>query len=573
MTIHSRSSRWYRVASPDQVTEWAKGAAKKGSPVGRYVRLAAKRHMSDLNRKDLKWDVEASERAIKFFTRLKHSKGQWAGRPFELSPWQAFIIGSLFGWKNLDGARRFRVAYNEIPRKNGKSTLAAGLAILLAFFDGEPGAEVYCAATKRDQARIVWSESKRMVDKTPGLKARIQSLVANLNMASTGSKLEPLGADADSTDGLNPHGVVIDELHAHKSAALVDVLQSASGARRQPMRFEITTAGFDRTSVCRKHHEYTVKILEGTAEDDSWFGFIAAADDKDDYRNPKTWQKANLNMGVSVNPEYLARECKRAQEIQSEQNTFRRLHLNQWTEQNERWLDMAVWDACSGKVDRETLRGQRFWGGLDMASRMDLAAAAYLFGPDEEGVYDLLMRFWMPEHALTVEGAKVIKRSEADRLRLMAWVDEGHITVTQGNVTDYDQVERDLLEDFKEFDLVQLGFDPWNTTQLVTHLKDSLGDDRLTPVNQSMASLSSPSKELEKLLVSKKIRHGGNPVLRWMASNVAVKHGPEGQIKPDKKASAEKVDGIPAVIDALHRAMVTPTEGPSVYETRGVLQV
>jgi phage terminase large subunit-like protein len=556
------------------VTAWARSAASGKIPAGKYVRLAAKRHLSDLKTgkgRGLAWDVAAAEKAIRFFTMVKHSKGQWAGTAFELSPWQAFIVGSLFGWKNADGTRRFRVAYNEIPRKNGKSTLAAGLAILLAFFDGEAGAEVYCAATKRDQAKIVFNEAKRMVDGTPGLKKRIQSLVANLNVPATGSKLEPLGADADSTDGLNPHGVVIDELHAHKSDALVAVLQSASGARSQPMRFEITTAGHDRTSVCRKHHEYSVRILEGVAEDDSWFGFIAGIDDGDDYADPKVWAKANLNLGVSVYPGYLAAECKRAQEIPSEQNTFRRLHLNQWTEQSERWLDVAAWDECAAEVEAGS--GDRCWAGLDMASRMDLCAAAYLFGPDEDGVYDLRMRFWLPEEALTVEGAKAIKRAEADRLRLLSWVDEGYITVTSGNVTDYDQVERDLLKDFQVYDLVQLGFDPWNTTQLVTHLKDALGDTRVIPVPQTMSALSSPSKELEKLLSSRKLRHGGNPVLRWMASNVGVKHGPDGQIKPDRKASAEKVDGIFALIDALARATVTPTEGASVYETRDMVVI
>lgn len=552
----------------DRVTAWAKKTATSKS-VGKYVRLAAKRHLSDLKsgkRRGLVWSAERAEKAIRFFKNLKHSKGRWSGTTFDLSPWQAFIVGSIFGWLNQDGTRRFRVTYSEIPRKNGKSTLAAGVSILLAFFDGEAGAEVYCAATKRDQAKIVWSEAKRMVEGTPDMKACIQVLAANMNVGQTGSKLEPLGADADSTDGLNVHGVIVDEVHAHKTSDLIDVLQSAAGAREQPMRFEITTAGHDRTSVCWKHHEYTVRVLEGIVQDDTWFGFISAADETDDWQSPETWAKANLNLGVSVNPGYIEAECKRAKEIPSEENTFKRLHLNIWTEQSERWLNMKSWDACAGPLGR--LEGRRVYAGLDMAARQDLCASVYLYEPDEDGVYDLRMRFWIPEATLAASGSG---RAESDRLRLRDWADRGFITVTPGNVADYDQVERDILADCEGFDLAELAHDRWNITQLVTHLKDSLGDERIRDYPQHMAAMSGPSKELEKILAAKKLRHGGHPVLRWMASNVSVKHGSNGEIKPDRQSSGEKIDGIIALVMALARANEARGGGESVYESRDML--
>ena len=441
------------------MTTWARAVAARRVRVGDYVRLACERHLRDLREgasRGLRFDVVAANSAVEFFTLLKHSKGKWAGKPFVLAPWQAFIIGSLFGWKRADGTRRFRTAYNEIPRKNGKSTLAAGVALLLAFFDNEPGSEVYCAATKRDQAKIVFNEAKRSVENTPALKRRISVLTANLNVRETSSKLEPLGADSDSTDGLNPHGVIIDELHAFKTSAMVDVLQSAAGARTQPLRFEITTAGSDRTSVCWTHHDYSVKVLEGIVTDDSWFAFIAGADKDDDWREKKTWQKANLNLGISVNPDYIEAECRRAEKIAGEQNTFRRLHLNQWTEQSSRAIDMDLWDEGAGEVNPERLKGEACMAGLDMASTSDLAAQAKLFGPDDEGYYDVLMRFWIPEASIA---AGTSRRSEEIRRQLELWVEQGFITATEGNVTDYDFVEKAILDDGEKYRLKELAFD------------------------------------------------------------------------------------------------------------------
>ncbi len=330
------------MGSTDPVTAYAQAVVDGDVPAGTYHRLACARHLRDRERQRRKafpyrFDVARATQVIRFFAQLTHYKGEWAGQPLVLAPWQQFIVGSLFGWlRTADNLRRFRVAYNEVPRKNGKSTMSAGIGIYLAFFDGEPGSETFCAATKRDQAKIIFTDAKRMVQRSPALKSRIGVFVGNLHRVETASKLEPLGADADSLDGLNPHGILIDELHAQKTRAVVDVLETATGARRQPLQFAITTAGYDRTSVCYQHHAYSVQVLEGTVTDDTWFAFIAAADEGDDWQQPATWAKANPNLGVSVKLDDLARQCHKAAHMPAEQNTFRRLQLNQWVEQAER---------------------------------------------------------------------------------------------------------------------------------------------------------------------------------------------------------------------------------------------
>jgi phage terminase large subunit-like protein len=556
------------------VTAYARKVAAKRSSAGRLARLAGARHLRDLKAgrgRGLTFDAEKAEKAVRFFSLLHHSKGQWAGQPFILEPWQAFIVGSLFGWLRADGMRRFRISYSEVPRKNGKSTLSAGIGLMLAFFDDEPGAEVYCAATKREQARIVFDEAKRMVERTPGLRRRIEVLTANLHQPATASKLQPLSADHDTMDGLNVHGVIIDELHAHKTSSIVDVLETATGARRQPLQFEITTAGYDRDSICWKHHDYTVKVLEGTVEDDTWFGFISSADAGDDWQAPKTWAKANPNLGVSVHLDDLKRKADKAAHIPAQQNAFRRLHLDEWTEQADRWIDMSVWDACSEAVDEAGLRERHAecFAGLDMASVRDISALALVF-PNEVDGFDVLWRFWIPRESL--ESGRT-ERSERERLRLQEWASQGFITVTEGNVTDYDLVERDIFEAAETYRLLELAHDRWNITQLVTHLQNEFGTDetsvpRVIGFGQGFQSMSAPTKELEKLLLGKKIRHGGNPVARWMASNVAVRQDPAGNVKPDKERSAEKIDGIVALVMGLGRAITRPGEGESIYDQR-----
>jgi phage terminase large subunit-like protein len=560
----------------DAATDYARAVIAKKIPAGKLVILACQRHLRDLKegpKRGLTWDAEAADRDVSFFSRLCHYKGEFAGKPLVLSPWQAFIVGSIFGWKNADGLRRFREAYEEVPRKNGKSTKDAGLGIRLAFFDGEQGAECYCAATKKDQARIIWGDAKQMVLRTPALRKMLRVFTGNLSSEALASKLEPLGADEDTMDGLNVHAALIDELHAHKTSGVVDVLKTATGSRRQPLIKYVTTAGYNRESICWKLRDYSVKVLEGSVVDDTFFAYIACADGGDDYRDPKTWAKANPNLGVSVSVTDLARKAKQAEHMPAALNAFLRLHLNVWTEQSERAMDMEMW--ARGDSPTRAEDGDACFAGLDMASTSDMCALAKLFGPDGDGVYDLLMRFWVPAASLE---AGTSKRSEEMRRLLQQWAAEGWITTTPGNVTDYDYVEADILEEATRHDIREMAFDRWNVTQLVTHLQNEWGEGEsasvvLVDFGQGFQSMAAPTAELLRLLASSRIRHGGNPVLRWMASNLALKQDPAGNMKPDRQGSGDKIDGIVALVMALGVAMRRKEVKQSVYETRGLLEV
>jgi phage terminase large subunit-like protein len=544
----------------DPVTAYARAVKRGDVPAGRLVRLACERHLREIapawcKKHRLVWDPARAEREIAFFAKLCHYKGAFAGKPLVLSPWQQFIVGSIFGWTRLDdGMRRFREAYEEVPRKNGKSTKDAGLAIRLAFFDDEQGAEVYCAATKKDQARIIFGDAKQMILRTPALRKRLKVFVNNVSSEQLASKLEPLGADQDTMDGLNVHAALVDEVHAHKTSGVVDVLKTATGARRQPLVKYVTTAGFDRTSICWKLRDYAVKVLEGTVEDDTFFAYIACADPDDDYRDPKTWAKANPNLGVSVSEGDLARKAKQAEHMPAALNAFLRLHLNVWTEQVSRAIDMDVW--AKGSVAVQIKPGDPCIAGLDLAATSDLCALAKLFGPDDEGFYDVVMRFWLPELSLEAGHSK---RTEEQRQLLQQWAREGWIATTPGDVTDYQFIKAQLLEDAEDYDIKELAYDPWNARQLITELHDEWGDGETAHVKtveyrQDMGKMAPATKEFMQLVASGKIRHGGNPVLRWMASNLAMKEDAAGNMKPDRKASGEKIDGIVALVMSVGRA-------------------
>ncbi len=559
------------VAAPPKTTHpvalYAEAVIDGRIAAGKLVRLACERHLRDLehgHERGLWFDETAADRAIEFFRFLRHSKGEWAGRTFELAPWQIFIVGCLFGWKRADGTRRFRASYIEVPRKNGKTTLLAGICLLLAFFDDEPGAEVYAAATKRDQAKICWGEARQMVLKTPALRQRIQALVGNLHDERTRSKFEPLGADADSMDGLNIHGAGVDELHAHKTRAIVDVLETATGARRQPLINYITTAGSDKLSVCRQQHDYGDRIVHQVIDDDTFFVYVATLDEGDDWTDERVWAKANPNLGISVKIDDLRRKCRKAREVPSEQNAFKRLHLDVWTEQVTKWVDVEVWDEAPPQTRLDDLEGRACYGGLDLANVSDLAAFALWF-PDEDGEGgDLFGWFWVPE-----EGIR--QRAERDRVPYDVWETQGLISATEGNVTDYDVIKQAILDLGERFEIRELGYDPWNATQLATQLQNE--GLTVVPVRQGLASLAGPTREYKKLVVGRKVRHGGNPVLRWMFKNIAVRTDPAGNERPDKEKSSEKIDGQVAAIMAVGRAATHAGEGTSVYEERGLLVI
>ncbi|QFG38460.1 terminase large subunit [Paracoccus pantotrophus] len=569
------------------VTAWARKVVEGKVVAGHLTRLACQRHLDDLKAgkdRGLVWDRDAALHAIEFFSHLRHSTGEWAGQPFDLQPWQQFVVGSVFGWKRAAGLRRFRTAYVEVARKNGKSALLAGIALYALVADGEAGAHVYAAATTRDQARIVFGEAERMVAASPALSARVTRTVNNLAVLPTASWFRPLSADASKMDGLNVHFAAVDEVHEHPGPEIIQKLNTATGARRQPLIVEITTAGHDRHSVCRQHHEFSVKALEGTLPSetaDPWFAFIATIDAGDDWTDPKVWGKANPSLGVTVKLDDLKRQIDEAREMPAQQNAIRRLRLNEWTEQVTRWLDMEVWAEgglsatasgadIAGELSRleQLLAGRECYGGLDLARVNDLSAFLLLFPPTRDAAlgslaekWIVLSRFWVPEEDIG-------RRARRDRVPYDVWRDQGFLVATPGNATDFAFIEAEIVSLAGRFDLRELAYDRTFAGEIVQHLQDE--GIPLVQFGQGFLSMAAPTAELERLAVSRLLWHGGHPVLRWNASNVAVRHDPAGNIKPDKERSSERIDGIVALCNALGRAMLRDeSAGRSVYQARG----
>lgn len=528
------------------------------------VRKACQRHLNDLVEgplRGLTWKPESAQYAINFVSKfLRHSKGEWARKPFVLSPWQKFIRGCVFGWKKADGTRRFNYVYQEVPRKNGKTTDLAGVGIYMLVCDGEGGAEVYSAATKKEQARLIFDEAKRMVAASPPLSALpVKRFKLNMSVDRTASKFEPLASDDKTLDGLNPHCVLVDELHKHPNRAVLDVLDTAVGSRRQPLIWIITTAGDDSPeTVYAQENEYATKILEGVVEDDSVFAFIATIDKNDKWDDPVAWAKANPNLGISVKLADLERQARKAAKSPSALSAFKRLRLNVRSAATERAIEMALWNANNyGRIDPASLAGRRCWGGIDLALKTDISASVFLFEPEEkDGPMPIVARFWMP--ADTIEA-----RSERDKVQYQRWVDEGHIEVTVGNVIDHNEIQNAVLQDADRYDIASIGYDPWSATQLAVSLNEQ--GVPMVEFVQGIRSYSEPTKELLSLLAAGKLNHGGNPVLAWMASNLKVQRDKNENMMPHKSHSTGRVDGITALIMAIGR-MLNPAEDKPAHQ-------
>lgn len=534
----------------------------------RWVRLACERHVRDLEEgeeRGLWFDEEKARQAITFFRLLKHSKGEWAGRPLTLEPWQQFVVASLLGWRRTDGTRRYRTAYLEVARKNGKTTLAAGLGLYLMLADGEPGAEVYSVATKRDQARLSHGEATRMAKSSPAIRRMVNVYRDNIHIVDTASKFEPLGADADTMDGLNVHAALVDEVHAHKTRTVWDVIETATGARRQPLMLAITTSGYNRQSLCWQLHEYSQQVLDGVIEDDSWFGMIYTLDEDDDWEDETLWPKANPNLGVSKKWDDMRRKAARAREMPAALNAFQRLELDIWTQAETKWIPWQHWQACGAAVDADGMRGRICYGGLDLSSNIDVSAFLLVFPPQGNGdQYQVLSRFWIPEEAM-------VERSRRDRVPYDAWVRQGLITATPGNVIDYAWILDQIDQDAQAYDIREVAFDRWGATKIATELMERGGEDWLVQFGQGYVSMSPAMRELERLILEHKLAHGNNPVLTWMANNLVVRTDPAGNIKPDKEKSIERIDGMVALVMALDRALRHEPPKRSVYETRGLV--
>lgn len=528
-----------------------------------YVRLAVERYYADLDRAlDMGryFDRKAAMRAIHFIEKLKHTKGEWAGQRFRLEPWQQFVLWNIFGWKNADGTRRFRYAYIEIARKNGKTALSAGIGLYMLFADGESRPEVYSAATVKDQAKICFSDAVEIV-KATDLKNYLTPYRNSIVYDLKGGMMKPLSSDYGTHDGLNPNYGIIDEFHAHKDSGMFDVIKSAFGARRQPLMFIITTAGFDKSGVCYAYRENVIKVLRGMNEGDSLFGIIYTLDDKSEWDDPKMWIKANPNLGVSLSADYLADQVKDAKNRPEAVRNVMTKNVNLWVDAERTWILDDAWMKCISATDPADLKGCACWGGLDLSNVSDITAYVLLFHENDR--FQLLPHFWIPEE-------KMLEKIRKENINYDKWVAEGYVTVTPGNVIDYDFVKADILRIVADYDLRTSAYDRWNSSQTIIDLQNE--GMECNPFGQGYGSMSAPTKEFEKLVLTEKIEHFGNPVLRWMLASTLVKTDPAGNIKPDKEKSTQKIDGIVAAIMALGEWMTAQANDESnPYENRGLL--
>lgn len=511
------------------------------------------------------YDEAKARHAVNFINCLKHTKGQWRGVPFDLLPWQDKIIRDIFGTVKENGYRQYNTAYVEIPKKNGKSELAAAIALLLTCGDGEWGAEVYGCAADRQQASIVFDVAVEMVEQSPALKKRIKPImsVKRLVYKPTNSFYQVLSAEAFTKHGLNVHGVIFDELHAQPNRDLFDVMTKGSGdARTQPLFFLITTAGTDRNSICFEQHQKALDLIDGRKVDPTFYPVIYGIDDNDDWGDEKNWYEANPSLGHTIDIEKVRNAYNSAKENPAEENLFRQLRLNQWVKQSLRWMPMDKWDECAFEVDIDHLKGRECYGGLDLSSTTDITAFVLVFPPrTEDEKYVILPYFWIPDENMKT-------RVRRDHVPYDIWEKQGYIKTTEGNVVHYGFIEAFIEELGIKYNIKEIAFDRWGAVQMVQNL-DGMGFT-VVPFGQGYKDMSPPSKELMKLTLEKRITHGGNPVLRWMMDNIYVKTDPAGNIKPDKEKSTERIDGAVATIMALDRAIRNENKS-SVYDERGIL--
>ena len=513
------------------------------------------------------YDTDRADRAVRFIESLKHTKGRWAGKRFWLLPWQEQIIRDVFGIVDVHGNRQFRTAYVEIPKKNGKSELAAAVALYLLYADNEPSAEVYGAAADRQQASIVFDVARQMVDMTPALVKRSKIMAAGKRIVnySNAGYYQVLSAEVGTKHGLNVSGLVFDELHSQPNRQLYDVLTKGSGnAREQPLYFLITTAGTDRESICYEVHMKALDILQGKKIDPSFYPVVYGLPDDADWNDEANWYKANPSLGYTIKIDRVRDAYKDALENPAEENVFRQLRLDQWVGSSVAWIPEHVYDKGDIPIDIESLKGRDCYAGLDLSSTSDITAFVMVFPPEAEWEnYIVLPHFWLPRETLKL-------RVRRDHVPYDVWEKQGLFHITEGNVVDYNFVRKTINELAAEYHICEIGVDRWNATQLITDLD---GDGfTMVPIGMGFKDMSPGMKELYKLLLEGKITHGGNPILRWMAGNVVAEIDAAENIKPSKKKATEKIDGIVALIMGLDRCIRHEMTG-SVYDDpdRGLL--
>ena len=530
----------------------------------KWVRLACKRQLDDLKRfkgknSPYRFNPKLTDKSGKsyapadnlcgFIERLAHVKGPLTGKTIKLEPWQVFILTAVFGWVRPDGRRRFRRCLIEVPRGNGKSILSSAVGLYMLAADGEGGAEIYSLATTRDQARIVFGDAQMMARQSAGFRSRfgVEVNAHNINVLKTGSKFEALSAEGSTLDGLNIHFGCIDELHAHKTRTVYDVVETGTGKRDNSLLWVITTAGSNRAGICYEVRTFVTKLLDGVFEDDSQFGIIFGLDETDDWTSEEALIKANPNWGISVRPEVLLPLQAIAMQMPSAVNNFKTKHLNEWVNADTAWMDMRAWDRCTdAALDIESYTGKPCWIGLDLASKTDIAALVMVFEhPEIAGAFAVFGKYYLPEDTVNAAGNS----------QYPGWMNAGRLTVTPGNVIDFSWIEADLGDMVSRFSIQAVAFDPFQATQLSTRMMSE--GLPMIEVRPTVLNFSEPMKTLEALVLQGKLIHDGDPVLGWMASNVVAHLDAKDNIYPRKERPENKIDGIVALIMALSRA-ITP---------------
>lgn len=545
-----------------EIEQYADDVLSDKRIAGKSEKAAVQRYLNDKRTaldKGLFINTKAGERAVNFIQKLKHTKGKWAGQPLLLEPWQKFIVFQLFAWKKADGSRRFRYAYIEVARKNGKTALASGIALYMLYAEREPRAEVYSVATVKDQAKLCFNDSVAIVKNT-ALSQRMRVFRDSILYEQLGAYFKPLSSDDGIHDGYSPYCVIVDEYHAHKDNGMLDVMRSGMAARVQPLVFIITTAGFNKNYPCYAYRQNAKNVINGIVDDDSLFAMIFEMDAEDDWTDPAYWPKANPNLGISVDYEYLAGEVKDAQNRPEAVRGVKTKNLNMWVDAETTWILDEVWCQCAGAFDISDLKGLRCWGGLDLSNVSDITAFVMLF--EYQDKLALVPKFWIPEEKLQDKIAK-------ENVSFAEWVAKGYVTVTPGNITDYDFIKADIFALAQKYDISSIAYDRWNSSQTVIQMQDE--GLEMSPFGQGYGSMSAPSKEFEKMVLAGKIEHFNNPVLRWMLASTAIQTDPAGNIKPDKRKSSQKIDGIVASIMALGEMMTFKAkEEKNPYEMRGL---
>lgn len=529
-----------------------------GRPKSGLETLSIQRQMLDLEKgheRGLAWDGAEADRVCRFFGLLTHWKGRdFAGKPVTLEPWQQeCIIRPLFGWKlQEDQTRRYRTSYNMLSRKNGKTTMTAGVGLWGITGDREDGAEVYSAALTLDQANQLFSDAKNLGRKSKQIQRKLNILEKSITCPALSAVFKPLVSDADVLHGKNIHFALVDELHAQGNRELWDVLKTGTGARTQPLMMAITTAGTDKSSICYEQQKYAEMVLSGKHQDDSYHAFIAAAEPDDDPFVEETWKKANPNYGVSLKRKYLADLANEAKVSAPAENTFRRLHLGQWTEQAVRWIQMHLWNACYEK-DFPDLRGRVCYAGLDLAETRDINALVLVFKIGS--LYYIKQYFWVPE-------GSVSPQAHSDRRIVLNWASQGYIKKTAGNVADYDTIIQDIVAISKMYNIERLAYDPNGPAAAIAQQLAAAGFSfaKLRSFTQNFGNYAAPTKEFERLIASGRLRHDGDPVMDWMIGNVSVDIDNAGSMMPSKRKSQNKIDGVAAAVMALAESLVAPIQ-------------